>query len=124
MAMESQQLCIKMRHDLGWFETLHERYLDKMLMVRYEDYIPNINTTLHRMYGLLGEVPPLDVQASLMELTHSKKDGPSNRQERVNGTASLYNWASSTPKTVIAKMTESCKDVLQRLGYPLENIKY
>ena len=94
------------------------------MMVRYEDYILDVNTTLNKMYAHFGEEPPASVYSALMDLMHSDKDGHGFSQARTNATASLYKWLEKNSDDTIEAMTDNCKDVLLELGYPLDVTSY
>ena len=114
-----------MRNDLAIFSELEKLYPGALIRIRYEDYIMNVNGTIHQMYGHFGETPPPVIYDSLMNLMFSKKKGGSAfSQVRANATASLYKWVKRNSAGKIEGMTRNCKDVLLALGYPLNVTNY
>ena len=121
---ESRLLCQKMRHDFRIFNEVKNLYPGSMILVRYEDYILDVQKTVNNMYGHFNEKPPLAVYQGLEKLMHSNVTGDAYHQTRQNATASLYKWTKSHSKEVINAMTENCKDVLVAHGYPLHGGHY
>ena len=109
-----------MRHDLSIYKRLEKAFPGAMIMVRYEDYITNVNETLNKMYSHLDEVAPPSIYSRLMSLMHSEHEGQGFHQNRQNATDSLYKWIKKNTKEQIEAMTLTCKDVLVELGYPLD----
>ena len=89
-------------------------------MIRYEDYILNVNETLQKMYTHFDEIPPPMIYTKLMDLMHGSKNNGAFGQTRINATASLYGWIKKNSLAKVEAMTKNCKDVLLALGYPLD----
>ena len=122
--MESIELCEKMRHELTLYKALEKRYPGAMMRIRYEDYILNVNQTLHKMYSHFDEIPPKIIYTQLMNLMHGERSGGAFNQNRKNATASLYKWITVNSASKVESMTSNCRDVLLALGYPLNVIHY
>ena len=88
-------------------------------MIRYEDFVLNLNETLNSMYEHFGEIPHPFVYKRLLGLMHSSPDIKEKpySQQRINGTASVYKWMDKVPRSDQIKMTEICRDVLENLNY-------
>ena len=119
---EASVICEKMRNDLKLFRLLKIRYPGALKLVRYEDYILDVNGTLNEMYNHFHETPPSVVYQSLINFMYANdgKDGGTLSQKRKNAKISLVKWAHSNTPEEIQGMTKNCIDVLEALGYPTD----
>jgi hypothetical protein len=122
---ETKELCAKMRQDLHFFKQLSEQYSKALLLIHYEDFILDFNSTLYKMYGHLNEEPPLEVINKLNSMMHAGDvKNAAYSQQRSNASASVYNWMKKHSEEQVVAMTNNCKDVLLTLDYPLDVSSY
>ena len=116
-------LCTKMKHDLKHFKDLHHKHPTVFKLVRYEDFVLDINATIKAMYNHIEEEPPEVVYRTLNKMLFSGHRDPNVYSVwRKNATDSLLKWTKAYSQSEIQAVNMHCKAVLSELGYSVTDV--
>jgi len=117
--IEAKLLCSRLRDDLQLFETIQQRYKNRVLLVRYEDLTTNplqfadVISRFGRNAALSEDV----VKFVKEHISASTEDYSSFNTKRNNVTQLAYKWKTELSQSEISQINEQCVAVLKTLNY-------
>jgi predicted house-cleaning noncanonical NTP pyrophosphatase (MazG superfamily) len=116
---EGQVLCNKMLRDFQIFDALAKSGKAKVLFIKYEDMVENLNKSLENIYKFLDQPKPK--MDNFLEKTRFKT-GKKERTfsvYRKNSTKTAFAWREKMHKILKNKLNNECHEFLTKAGYEL-----
>lgn len=117
---EAELICRRMSDDIYHRKLLEAKYPNTTYLLRYEDLVLDPLLWVGEVYRFIGRKRHNVSQVS--EYFHSAIFGNKDHlSERKNGTECINKWRYDLTPDDIVSITTTCQDVLQELGYELDN---
>jgi len=120
MRLDAKIMCRRMLTECRIRRQLELKYPRRILLLRYEDLVTATDAVIGDIYsGLLQLALPSNVVDDIKQQMHAASDNGVTGTLRKNGTATATNWRRTINRTLLAYISDTCRPLLDELGYQL-----
>jgi len=118
--LNARLICRRMMTDCRIRRRLEPKYPRRILLLRYEDLVTAADAVVRNVYGGLLQLalPSNVVDVINQQLNAASANGPTGTR-RTNGTATATDWRRTIDSSLLAYVTDTCRELLSELNYDL-----